>query len=73
MLGEMVVDFRTAVKRSVVDYILRSPVERRRVNILHPPRAGESTTPKSCQFFIWRDQFKLDICTFLDILWGKVG
>ncbi len=46
MLGEMVVDFRTAVKRSVVDYILRSPVERRRVNILHPPRAGEYTRQK---------------------------
>jgi hypothetical protein len=40
MLGEMVVDFRVAMKRSVVDYILRSPVERRRVNILHPPRPG---------------------------------
>ena len=57
MLGEMVVDFRTAVKRSVVDYILRSPVERRRVNILHPPRAGlQLGTLKQCLsgfLFLW--------------------
>jgi hypothetical protein len=47
MLGEMVVDFRIAMKRSVVDYILRSPVERRRVNILHPPRPGMCQRAKS--------------------------
>jgi hypothetical protein len=39
MLSEMVGDYRNAVKRSVVDYALRSPKERRRVNILHPPQS----------------------------------
>jgi hypothetical protein len=37
MLGEMVADYQIGVKRAIIDYVLRSPRECRRVNILYPP------------------------------------
>jgi hypothetical protein len=43
MMAEMNDDYRVCMKRVMMDYVLRNPRERKRVNVLHPPpsRASE--------------------------------
>eukprot|EP00741_Cyanophora_paradoxa_P002212 tig00000555_g2144.t1 len=52
MRAEIRSDYYNAVKKSIVDYVLKSPEERRRLNILAPPApfeesAGRARAPKS--------------------------